>query len=80
MKMILGNAREPSLFCMLTHSGGEGRGKKKERRNVWVALTQPCFLCFGDEINQFSTLSCQAILDLEGHASQGLGFQIQLFT
>ena len=43
MKMILGNAREPSLFCMLTHSGGEGRGKKKERRNVWVALTQPCF-------------------------------------
>ena len=61
---------------MPTHSGGEGREKRKSEG--MCGGTHTTFLvCFGEERNKVLTLSCEGIPDVEGydHGGQGTGDQ-----
>ena len=57
---------QASLCHMPIQSGGDGREKiKREGTCGGTHVTFP--LCFGEERNKVLILSCEGILDVEGH-------------
>ena len=68
---------EDSLCHMPTHSGGEGREKRKTE-GMCGGIHTPFHLCLGEERNKVLTLYCEAILDVAGYANRATQFTVQM--
>ena len=59
---------EDSLCHMPTHSGGEGREKRKTE-GMYGGFHTTFLLCLGEERNKALTHYCEAILEVAGYIS-----------